>query len=80
MPLGAKVTKGNTHDLVQRLRKDVADCLWHKAAAGRWGAGIQGMPDLAAVIKLKKEFAKKESYQELGILKRVIAAGLWPDG
>eukprot|EP00974_Lingulodinium_polyedra_P059462 5727831-Lingulodinium_polyedra.AAC.1 len=62
------------------FRKDLMQGLWLKAAGGRHGAGLTGVPDLGTIFKVKGELLKAKKFKEVHLLKLVVAASMWPEG
>eukprot|EP00974_Lingulodinium_polyedra_P037400 3587313-Lingulodinium_polyedra.AAC.1 len=48
---GMEINQRTCQDLLVEFRKDILESLWCKAAGGRHGGGINGIPDLGAVFK-----------------------------
>lgn len=74
VPLTRQAAAGTLH----AIRAAALDGVWVQARAHRHGHGIEGPPDLDIVHKLHAKYLAQHSYAEAGMLKRIVAGGLWP--
>ena len=75
---GAPPSQKAWHQVLQRLRGDIATCLWNKAAMAHLGAGLMGVPDLEPLHRRHKRLLACKAYAAAGLLRKLVGAAMWP--